>query len=155
METKLSVDVACRPETLWAYISDPERQKLWLKGVVENRKTSEGPERAGSTFLMKVKEGRKVVDYAGEIKAFDEPTYLAVSMVGGCFKPDQEMLVEYRLTPSEAGTRLDYCCSIEMTGVVMKLFSPLFCLLGKFMVKGMFKKLKSLAEADGAAPQVA
>ncbi|MFQ5655616.1 MAG: hypothetical protein ACE5GW_12920, partial [Planctomycetota bacterium] len=61
-----------------------------------------------------------------------------------------KMRVQYELEDLGGRTRLDYACSFEATSLWMKLLSPVFKIMGRMMVRGFFKRLKSLAEA----PQV-
>ena len=51
----------CTPETLWEHITEPEKQKLWMKGLLSNEQTSPAPVGVGSTFRMVIKEGRKLM----------------------------------------------------------------------------------------------
>src|SRR5262249_49852053 len=103
----------CTPERLWPFLAEPEQQKRWMKGLLENTRTGPGPDGVGSTFRMKIKEGGRVQEYDGETVAFAPPRHLAVRFWGGAFKEGMVVHVDYRLTPGDGRTRLDYVCEIQ------------------------------------------
>ena len=85
MRTCYTGEFVCAPERLWRFLEEPELQKQWMKGLLENQQTSEGPPGVGSTFRMKIKEGSRIGDYDGKITAYDPPRQLAVDLSGGGF----------------------------------------------------------------------
>src|SRR5262249_55132243 len=149
MEIPYRMEVACPPERLWAFIEEPERQKQWMKGLQENRPTSEGPARVGSTFRMKIKEGSKVGDYDGEVTAHDRPRHLGVRFWGGPFPKGMAMRVDYHLTDLGGATRLDYLARMECEDrlpLFMRLLLPLAKVFSRWQLRGFMQTLKRLAE---------
>ena len=144
---------ACSPETLWAHIAEPEKQKLWMKGLLSNEPTSPGPRGVGSTFRMRIQEGRKAADYDGEVTAYDAPRHMGVVLWGGNFPKGMKVRVEYRLTPEGATTRLDYACNAEMpnAGLLMKLMGVIFRLFGKLQLRGFMRALRKQVEGQTRA----
>jgi carbon monoxide dehydrogenase subunit G len=143
------MEVACAPAHLWKFIYEPERQKLWMKGMLENRPTSEGPTRVGSTFHMRIKEGTKSADYDGEVTAYDPPKHLGIRFWGGTFPKGMKMRADYRLTDLGGRTRLDYVAEVDSEKkppFLMRLLMPLFLLFGKLQLRSFMKTLKRLAE---------
>jgi hypothetical protein len=137
----------CPALRLWPFLDEPERQKLWLKGLLSNELTSAGPVRAGSTFHMRIKEGRKVGEYDGEITAHEPPRHLGLRFWGGGLK-GLVMQVDYRLSEEGGRTRLDYAAKFEgRCGLLLRLLLPLLRLFGKMQLRSFFKTLKRLAEA--------
>lgn len=67
MRVEHRTEIACSPEQLWPYLEEPDKQKLWMKGVLSNESTSPGPTQVGSTSVMKIKEGGKVAAYNIEV----------------------------------------------------------------------------------------
>ena len=63
--------------------------------------TSEIPRAVGSTFDLRVREGRRISHYEGRINSYDPPKHLGVSMWGGAFPRGIVMRV-----PLEGGGRL-------------------------------------------------
>ena len=138
----------CAPETLWAHIEEPEKQKLWMKGLLANEPTSPGPRGVGSTFRMLIQEGRKPAEYQGEVTAYDKPHRMEVVLGGGCLPKTMQMRVEYRLTQQGPQTRLDYVCNAEMpkAGLLMKLMSVFIRLFGKMQLRGFMRALRKQVE---------
>jgi uncharacterized protein YndB with AHSA1/START domain len=151
MRMEYHAEFACTPEKLWPFLEEPEKQKLWMKGLLENRLTSDGPARPGSTFAMKIKEGGSVSDYAGEITALERPRHLGIRFWGGCFPNNTVMRVDYRLADLRGRTRLDYVAEMEggQMGFFMRLMMPLFKLFGRLQLRSFMRTLKKLAEAPG------
>ena len=102
---------------------------------------------------MVIKEGRKAAEYQGEMTAYDKPCLMEVVMSGGNFPKGMKMRVEYRLTPQEPQTRLDYTCKAEMEkpGLFMKLMFVVFRLFGKMQLRSFMKALRKLVEAPTRA----
>ena len=149
MAITYTTEFECPPAHLWTFLHEPEKQKLWMKGLVENNSTSEGPTKVGSTFHMKIKEGGKVADYNGEVTGYDPPRHLGIRIWGGGLPGGCKIHANYRLTDLGGRTRLDYVCDMEMEkiGFFMRLMMPLFMLFGKMQLRGFMKTLKRLAEA--------
>ena len=152
MHLEHNIEIDCSPDQLWPWIEEPDRQKQWMHGVISNEPTSETVNEVGSTFLMKIKEGKRITEYNGTLTTFDRPRKLGVKLVGSCGKgPPMEMQVDYALTDLGGRTRLDYDADWEMRGFMMKLFTPLMYVMGKMFIKKFFKNLKTLAENEPVA----
>ncbi len=136
----------CPRDRVWPYLVEPEKTPLWMKGVVESRLTSDGPPRAGSTFLMRIREGRKIADYRGEYLVVEPGKRLGLRITGGCFREGMEMRVNYRLSDAGERTCVDYECACEAKGFLMRLLGPLFRAFARMQVKGFFRALKGLVE---------
>ncbi|MHC5114347.1 MAG: SRPBCC family protein [Planctomycetota bacterium] len=147
-----AIDIESAPSDIWRVLNDPDTLKRVMKGILENVPTSEGPTRVGSTFRMKIKEGRQVSDYDGEILVYEPDEHMRVRLVGGCMKEPMRMTVDYVIVPiGPRLTRLDYSCNGEACGV-WKYIAPLCKPLVRMQVRGFLKGLKRLAETDTAAP---
>ena len=153
MQIEVTELFTCTPETLWAHIAEPEKQKLWMKGLLSNEPTSPDPKGVGSTFRMVIKEGRKAAEYQGEMTAYDKPHRLEVVMFGGNFPKGMKMRVDYRLTAQGPQTRLDYVCKAETekAGLFLKLMFVVFRLFVKMQLRSFMKALRKLVEAPTQA----
>lgn len=148
MEIDFVTTCACNPEKLFEYISNPDLQPLWMTGVLSNTATLDGATREGSTFRMKIQEGKRVAEYDGEVTAIDPPRLLAVRMWGGNFPEGMQMCVTYRLTEVPGGTRLDYRCKTEgKVGWIFRAMMWLFRGFARGQLKGFMQKLKGLVES--------
>jgi uncharacterized protein YndB with AHSA1/START domain len=142
-------EIACSPDHLWKFLEEPDLQKQWMKGLLDNQRTTDGPPGIGSTFRMKIQEGGKPADYDGTITAYDKPKHMAVDLTGGNFPCGMIVRVDYQLSEQNGGTRLEYVA--EMAGSKppwwIRLMLPLGKVFMKLQLRGFMKKLKSLAEA--------
>ena len=152
MKVVYQQEFAASREAIWPYLEEPDKIKQWMEGVVDDRQTSEGPVGVGSTFEMDIKEGRRVVTYQGKITAYEKHHLMGLEMVGGCGKTPMTMHVQYRLHDAGTGrTRIDYECTVEAKGFLMKLMAPLFKIMSRSMLKKFFRNLANLVESKPAA----
>jgi len=93
------VVIDASPETVWEFLSDPEKIRRW-KGI----DVSFEP-RAGSGYRIEVVPGHTV---AGEVVELDPPRRLVYTWgwEGDENVPPGSTTVEYELVPEGAGTRL-------------------------------------------------
>lgn len=155
MKITHTVDIAASPSLVWTYLEDREKQKQWMHGVVDNHATSDGPTRPGSTFRMSIKEGRKVVEYNGEILAYVVDEHMQVRLTGGCLRSDMSMTADYRLSGgSSDGTRLDYTCTADLHGM-WRLGAPFFKLMAGYQARRFIRSLRELAERETRTPMLA
>ncbi len=156
MQTRYTVLIDSPPEQLWRWLEEPDRQKQWMKGLLENVSTSEGPTRVGSTFHLTIQEGRRVAEYDGEITNYDPYRHLGVRFWGEALR-GIEMSADYKLQNLGLRTRLDYIATTDSSEAspLMKLLLPLFKVFGALQIKSFLKTLKHLAEAERTQPPVA
>lgn len=145
---KLSVStVIDRPiEEVFAYVSDIGHDVEWGSGVVEVRKTSEGPWGLGTRYVyVRHVLGRRI-EAPGEITAFEPPHRYAFRAESGPVQASGATDLE----PAEGGTRLTFSMEAEPGGL-FKLAEPL---LGNQLRRQMefeLGTLKALLEARGGA----
>jgi len=147
MRTEYGIEVNCPPARLWPYLEEPDKQKLWMKGLLENVATSTQQTGVGATFKMKIKEGGKIAEYFGEVLKYERNKLLGIKLWGGPLK-DMEVFVDYTLIDLNGRTQLDYLAIMEIKGLMMKIFSPLFKAFSMMQLKSFFKTMKRLAESD-------
>ncbi|REK10910.1 MAG: SRPBCC family protein [Planctomycetota bacterium] len=155
MRTEYRMDVRCRPATLWQYLDEADKQKLWLTTLVDFEPTSSNARTVGSTFDMRVREGRRISHYEGRINAYDPPRHLGVSFWGGYFPPGTLMRVDYRVADLGEHCRLEYYAEIDLSNLrgPSKLAIPLARVFAFFQLRYFMRNLKRLAE--GTAKQEA
>jgi carbon monoxide dehydrogenase subunit G len=150
---QITTHVACPADVLWDYIEEPEKQKLWMKGLLANESTSPGDQGVGSTFRMKIQEGMKVAEFNGLVTAREKPNRMEVTLDGGSFPAGSKLRVDYRLAEAGGKTRLDYTCVLEggKFGFFMRLLLPLCKIFATMQAKSFMKTLKRLAESHAAS----
>lgn len=145
MQITYTQDIHAPIEKVFDLIHDPDKHKLWLKGVEETRYVGaydpENP--VGTRFKQKIREGGRVKEYDGEVTAFAKPKHLGIRL----FCPQFSVAVDYRLTPVEGGTRLDYVADFASGNWFFRLMVRLFGFLMRGMLTKQMRKLKELAEA--------
>jgi hypothetical protein len=154
MHIDYRAEIRCPPAVLWSFIDDIEKQKLWLTTLVDVRPTSTLERAVGSTFDMRVREGRRISQYEGRINAYEPPRHLGVSFWGGRFLPGMVMHVDYRLADLGTRTRLEYYSEIDTESLrgPVKLAIPLARVFTFFQLRYYMRNLKRLAEAAAQAP---
>ncbi len=152
MNIRLSQEIQASPEQIWPWLEDEEKSLQWMEGVIENKGTSPPPTRVGSTFSMKIKEGRKITDYLGQVTAIDRPRRMEVKLWGGGFPKGMEMFADYRLERvGMSVTRLDYECRCDPPGVFSRLmWLTLGRLFGRMVAKKFLRNLKRCVEGAPA-----
>lgn len=149
MRIDYRMDVRCTPWELWPFLDDAEKQKLWLTTLIDFVPTSAIPRSAGSTFDLRVREGRRISHYEGRINAYDPPRHLGVSFWGGFFRPGMVMRVDYRIADLGDHCRLEYQSEIDFEQLrgPIKLAIPLARVFTFFQLRYFMRNLKRLAES--------
>jgi len=154
MHIEYRMDVRCRPRQLWSFLDDSERQKLWLTTLVDIVPTSANARSVGSTFDLRVREGRRISRYEGRVNAYDPPRHLGVAFWGGAFRPGMLMRVDYRIADVPPGCRLEYYAEIDLENLPapVKLAIPIARVFTFFQLRYFMRNLKRLAEDTSSWP---
>ena len=149
MHVEYRAEFRCTSEQLWPFINDADKQRLWLTTLVDIVPTSRLERAVGSTFDMRVREGRGISRYEGRIDAYDPPRHLGVSFWGGRFAAGMVMHVDYRLADLGAHTRLEYYAQIDTDRLPApaKLAIPIARVFTFFQLRYFMRNLKRLVEA--------
>lgn len=149
MHIEYRAEFRCRPADLWPLLDDPGRQKLWMTTLVEIVPTSPIARAAGSTFDMRVREGRRIAQYEGRINSYEPLRHLGVSFWGGALGPGVVMTVDYRLADLGDRTRLEYAADIDTDQLPgpFKLAIPLARVFTFFQLRYFMRNLRRLAES--------
>ena len=147
-------EIRCPVALLWPFIDNVEKQRLWLTTLIDVTPTSPVERAVGSTFDMRVREGRKISHYEGRINAYDPPRHLGVAFWGGRFGPGLVMKVDYRLADLGHRTRLEYYAEIDTASLSgpVKLTIPIARVFAFFQLRYFMRNLKRLAEAAARNP---
>jgi hypothetical protein len=111
--------------------------------------TSSQPRAAGSTFDLRVREGRRIASYEGRIDAYDPPRHLGVSFWGGSFRQGVVMRVDYRVADLQNCCRLEYYAEVDTEKLrgPIRLAVPIARVFTFFQLRYFMRNLKRLAEA--------
>ena len=145
----LTQEIEAPIETVFDLISDERNLKLWMDGLEETVYTSdidrENP--LGATFIRRIREGRRLSEYRGEVTAHDRPAHLAATIRSSQFA----MTVDYRLEPLAGGTRLTYSAELGEASWIARVFAFLFGWLTRRILRKQVAKLKAVSESRADA----
>ncbi|WP_221563570.1 SRPBCC family protein [Alkalihalobacillus sp. TS-13] len=141
-----SIDIHAPKEIVFDCINDNEKQKIWMEGLQETYYAGlydpENP--VGTKFKQKIKEGGRVVEYDGEVIAYDRPDLIAVKIGNQSFAVN----ANYELNETLQGTRLDYRAEMGTANTFTKIMGFMFGWLTKRILHKQMTSLKKLAESE-------
>lgn len=149
MRIEYRIEIRCTPKQLWPFLDEPDRQRQWLTTLLDIVPTSQQPRAVGTTFDMRVREGRRIAKYEGRINSYSPPRHLGVSFWGGPFQPGMVMSVDYRIAELPIGCRVEYYAELNLEDLrgPIKLAIPIARLFSFFQLRYFFRNLKRVAEA--------
>jgi len=143
MKTIESVRINAPIHKAFDYISVPEKQKLWMDGLVHTEYTSQWDERnpVGSQFKQHLLKGHKKTTYEfqGEIMEYKKPNLYAVRITGNDFMAE----IKYNLVDMDGQTQLNFETVMEFKG---SLFARFIARMAAHHNKQDMKKLIALLE---------
>jgi uncharacterized protein YndB with AHSA1/START domain len=116
-----TVDVAADPQKAFAYLDDVSKTPEWLAPCKALDKLSDGPTTVGTRLRYAYKEGRRVKTMDGEVTARALNERLTYRYGDKVF----DVVIDFRVAASSAGTRLTHAISITPKSFLGKLVSPL------------------------------
>jgi uncharacterized protein YndB with AHSA1/START domain len=145
MRTTCRLQIDAPAEKVFDFLRDPKKHPLWLRGVEETQfdPNVDPNNPLGARFKQRIRQGKQVNEYDGEVTAYAPPKHLAIRL----FAPQFEVAVDYRLTPEGGGTQLDYTADVICRSWLFRLVGRLFGFLMRGVVRKQLEKLKQLAEA--------
>jgi hypothetical protein len=150
MRIEYRIEIGCTPRQLWPFLDESDCQKQWLSMLVDVVPTSQQPRAVGSTFDMRMREGRRISNYEGRINSYTPPRHLGVSFWGGNFQPGLVMSVDYRIAELQTGCRLEYYAELDLESLrgPIKLAIPIARIFSFFQLRYLMRNLKRAAEAS-------
>jgi uncharacterized protein YndB with AHSA1/START domain len=127
-------------------VSDPNKQKNWMEGLEETIYPSPiDGNPIGKKFKQRIREGGRVSEYDGEVTAYEKPSHLGVRVGNKQFV----VQVDYRFTPTAAGTQLKYSAEMIFQNWFARLMGLLFSWFTRGILDRQMKRLKQIAEQSG------
>ncbi|MGM7700750.1 SRPBCC family protein [Pseudalkalibacillus sp. Hm43] len=143
-----TIEIHAPIETVFHCLNDNEKQKIWMEGLQDTQYPDgldlEDP--VGTKFIQKIKEGGRVMEYNGEVIAYDEPNLCAVQIGNNSFS----VKAFYELTKTEDGTRLDYRAEMGTANLLTKVMGFLFSGMTKRILHKQMTSLKRLSEQEAS-----
>jgi carbon monoxide dehydrogenase subunit G len=140
--------IAAPIERVFAWVDDEEKLRAWMDGLEETiDPEGRGRERrVGTRFRQRIREGGRLVEYEGEVTAYEKPRHIGVRIGNAMFACE----VDYRFAPEGQGTRLDYRAEFLYRHWLARVMGALFGWLTWRILKKQIAKLKAVAEAGSA-----
>ncbi|MEW6129369.1 MAG: SRPBCC family protein [Acidobacteriota bacterium] len=144
MQFTYNLQINAPIQKVFALVDDEQNLKLWMDGLEEtiypeslNRQNP-----VGTKFKQRIREGRRIAEYDGEVLVYENPTHLAIIIGNQQFT----MQVDYRFSAKGEWTWLDYSATMVGGNFFMKLFAKLFAPLTRRILDRQMRKLKEVAE---------
>ena len=142
IETRIVIN---RPvKEVFAFLSNFENWPKWSPGLLENKKTSDGPISRGTTWRGVSNVLGQRVESEAEVIEFEPNRKITWKYKPG---PIQQAWGQTRFERVEGGTRVDLTLEGE-SGGFMKLAEPVFANLAKRQFEAGLANLKDLMEAQ-------
>jgi uncharacterized protein YndB with AHSA1/START domain len=146
-ENRALVEIACSREEVFAWISEPERQKQWVSWLVEVQDASPGVTGAGrnEVWVMDDPNMKQKISIASEYTGWDPPNRLEMNIhMDGFFDGTQV----YTLTDAGGKTRLEQFAETRYLHPFYALLEPLVTPAAQKKMVADLAQLKAKAEAE-------
>lgn len=140
---QFSADIARPPQDVFAVISDPREATKFLEGITRSIKLTDGPIAVGTTFRETRVVGKKEATADLVITAYEPDTHVGVSTEAEGIS----VTYHYRLSPAGDGTRLDWVCELEATGL-RRMMLPMVATIMKKEDGDHLQRLKTYIESE-------
>ena len=129
---------------VFGYLTNIEKQVEWRSGLVEAKRTSEGPLGVGSTAREVLQFLGRKMENTVEITDYEPDKFMAFKSTSG------PMSLRGKLTVEEVpgGTRVDFTIEGEPGGL-FKLAGPILRRIARRQIETDYSNLKDLLEARG------
>ncbi|NLF77299.1 MAG: hypothetical protein GX573_16505 [Chloroflexi bacterium] len=131
---------------VFEWVSDFEQRRRWMEGVEDTvfAPPFDPAHPLGATFRQNIREGARVVEYDGEIIAWEPPTHFGVRLSN----PDFTLDLDYRLSlQDEQATRLDYQVNTTYMSAFARVMGMLFMWLTRRIAYRQIARLRDLVES--------
>ena len=138
-----TVEIARPPADVFPYLTEPEKMKRWIGGLVEFTPLDEGAG-LGSRSRQRVELGGRTWDVESEIVELEENRRLAARMQASAFTST----VSYDLNEAAGGTRLTGVVDIELRGMGGRLLGGFVRGQAEQKLVGDLGRLKQVVETE-------
>jgi hypothetical protein len=132
-------------ETVFACVDQPEHIVQWVEGAVEHTYVSDrNPANpVGQRFRQKLRMGKSIKEFYGEIIAWEFPTHFGLSIPSPAYSSE----AHFRISPNGATrSTVDYSIDVTLHRALVRAISPLLRVPLNLFVRKQVGRLKSYAE---------
>jgi uncharacterized protein YndB with AHSA1/START domain len=146
MKIVCSIEIDAPMSKVFDVLNDADKHKLWLEGLEETiREPGYDPKHpVGSTFTQKIRDGKKLDVYDGQVVAYEKPKHLGVQVSNGGMTAN----VDYRLKSLKKKTQLEFSSDLQFKNLAFKLLVNLSQPILRGIIEKQLKSLKELVEAE-------
>lgn len=80
MKITSAIEIHCSPETLFPWIDDPQKARLWQTGVTEGEMLHETPDRVGTKFREVVSDEGGQLEMQGVITGYEAGRFISMHL---------------------------------------------------------------------------
>jgi uncharacterized protein YndB with AHSA1/START domain len=146
MKNISTIDIEAPIGKVFDFINDDTKHKLWLEGLEETIREP-GYDRkhpVGSKFKQRIREGKKIEVYDGEVTAFERPKHLGARVYNKAFS----VQIDYRLTHTKKITHLEFSSEVTFHNLAFKMLAGLSGSIMRAVIEKQMKAVKKLIEAE-------
>jgi uncharacterized protein YndB with AHSA1/START domain len=146
MKNICTIDIEAPIAKVFDFINDDTKHKLWLDGLVETIREP-GYDRkhpVGSKFQQKIREGKKIEVYDGEVTVFERPKHLGARV----HNKSLSVQADYRLKSVKKTTHVEFTTEVTFHNVALKLVAGMSRSIMRAVLEKQLKTVKELIEAE-------
>lgn len=145
MLLRCRMPVNAAAQTVFACVDQPEHIVQWVEGAVEHTYISDrNPvDPVGQRFRQRLRMGKSVKEFHGEIIAWDTPTHFGLSIPS----PAYSSKAHFRIAPNgSTRSTVDYSIDVTLHKPLVRLLAPIMRVPLTFFVRKQIGRLKAYAE---------
>jgi uncharacterized protein YndB with AHSA1/START domain len=128
---------------VFEYVIDFDKMPNWTSGLVESKKTSDGPIGVGTTFSGSMKMLGRRIDNTGKVTAFESNKKISHVLTSG----PVEANAEWNFEPTDDGTKVTVSVQADLAGF-FKLAEPIIKGIMRKQWEADYDGLKALLEGQ-------
>jgi hypothetical protein len=143
LRCKMAVNASA--ETVFACVDEPEHIVKWVEGALEHVYISQRnlANPVGQRFLQKLKMGKSVKEFEGEIVAWQFPTHFGLFIPSPAYSSE----AHFRIAPDgPMRCAVDYSIDVTLHKAIVRYLSPLLRVPLSLFVRKQIGRLKAYAE---------
>jgi len=132
-------------ETVFACVDQPDHIVQWVDGAVEHTYISDRnpADPVGQRFLQKLRMGKSIKEFHGEIIAWETPTHFGLHIPSPAYSSE----AHFRISPQgSTQSTIHYSIDITLHKALARFLSPLMKVPLTLFVRKQIGRLKAYAE---------
>ena len=146
-QNSVTIEITSPSAQVFTWLTEPEKLKKWMGGLVESTPLTEGGLRVGARSREVVQVGEERTEMEVEITALRKNERLEARITSKHF----EVNSRYILSEKSGKTRVTYIGDAQFKGFFFKLLTPLITPMAQKKLEEDFARLKQMVEAEGKA----